>query len=181
MKKQYIIILVLVLLSSCSHPQSKDQSDAANLSFEHVSTLPIGENSRMIEQKIGKSTNIYEDERTVKWLYAQDNYNKAVILINHSTGKIISKFWSVKDGEKERDLNYMLSYYPQAHFEKRDSKFIHPHKGKPTEVWFEDRSLGVFIEVSKASQVVEAIYWCAANVPLSTENCIKNQKDRSPK
>ena len=155
MKFQTIVLLVTcALFQGCSH--------RSELSLDKVERLQLGASQSEVEREFGKPTDIFEtapDRNSAEWFYIVGDYNRAVFEIDHSTGRLVSKFWDVREGDEVRKIERALARYPNAHFKLRDSTVKPPHGG-PGYTWYEDAASGIGIQIRKGHNAVESIVWC---------------------
>ncbi len=175
-----LFFLILLLCQGCSHHPAPNVPDMS-LTLHKVENVALGTLKDGLEQSFGQPQYVagpYPEQNTVEWFYGKGHYNRAAFLMDGASSRVTSKFWNIEEGDPERKLEVALARYPQAHFMKRDSKFIHAHRGHPTDVWYEDQALGLSILVKKATNEVDAIYWCSVNEAQTDATCLKTRMDR---
>ena len=131
--------------------------------------------------KPGKTESVRSSSNKVAWVYFDERsaIERATLIIDKKSGQLVAKTWQVEDGDLEQRVDAALKRYPNAHFKRRELKWINPHIA-PDEAYYEDQDLGLSIEVRKKRNEVFSITWTLPGTVAfgnkTKADCVKFQK-----
>lgn len=171
----YGIALFLVFVLSCSMTSKKpySNSDTQKLTLDLLEKIDLNSTAQRVKGLFGKPSEetIYRKNWTA-WTYKEKGLGRITLVFENAQGKLVSKTWFIRPGEKEASIENSLNRYPQAKFKKRNAPWINPHYG-PDEIYYEDSDLNLSIEVSQRRNEVNSISWRQKNKLPSLRGCRK--------
>ena len=111
------------------------------------------------------------------WIFNdQHSLQRATLIFDSDSNNLLSKSWTVTDGDDEQTLERLQKRYSSAHFTRRDVEWTNPHIA-PDEVYFEDNEQGISIEMSLSKNKVSSISWFDPKVrELAKENTAEKKQ-----
>jgi hypothetical protein len=154
------------------------------LDFQKVQSINLGTTQNVVQDLLGHPSQVLQissPENEVVWLYQAGKYNatRASFVFNTTSGILLSKTWEVRADDPEQKLERALQHFQDAKFTLREEEWINPHAA-PDEIYYENRNVGIVIEVRKLRQEVAAITWLDPKSRSVAKNmqqpCVKFQK-----
>ena len=130
------------------------------ITLDYIESLKIGSTTKPeIEAKLGKPYWVSDDKKSLELLFLnpQGTGQRASFSFNEK-GILETKMLLITDADSEIQPEVAFKRYPHSKFHRHDAEITDPHS-LPDEVYYEDLSTGLSIEIRKGRNEVSTLSW----------------------